>query len=135
MPDSTPTTSFKIQAVTFKVQVLDKLSKVVYTEHRKMKRLLEKERKMSWQDQISNAEAGIPRAQVMLTRAQGRGSKALIAEDIEDALQEVGTDVKYWRLLDLYGLRYSAEGLRQCAEYLQRDFANPQALREYFGVA
>lgn len=90
---------------------------------------------MSWQDQISNAEAGIPRAQVMLTRAQGRGSKALIAEDIEDALQEVGTDVKYWRLLDLYGLRYSAEGLRQCAEYLQRDFANPQALREYFGVA
>jgi len=90
---------------------------------------------MSWQDTIANAEAGIPRAQVMLTRAEGRSSKRLIAGDIEAALQEVKTDVGLVNLLDLYGLPYSAEGLVQCAGYLGRDLANPAALREYFGIA
>lgn len=89
---------------------------------------------MSWQDQISNAEAGIPRAQVILARAQGRNSKTLIAGDIEDALREVKTDIELVNLLDLYGLPYSAEGLVQCAGYLGRDLRNPAMRREYFGV-
>ena len=89
---------------------------------------------MSWQDTIANAEAGIPRAQVMLTRAEGRSSKRLIAGDIEAALQEVGTDIELVNLLDLYSLPYSAEGLVQCAGYLGRDLANPSTRREYFGL-
>jgi len=90
---------------------------------------------MSWQGEIAKAETGIPRAQVMLSRAQGRGSKRLITNDIEDALQEAGVEGVYvWRLRDLYGLPYSALGLRQCAEYLGRDLANTETRREYFGI-
>lgn len=91
---------------------------------------------MNWQDEISNAEAGVPRAQVMLTRAEGRSSKRLIAGDIERALREVGipTEVNIWELLDLYDLPYSAEGLIMCAVYLGHDLTDPDTRREYFGI-
>lgn len=80
---------------------------------------------MSWEDEIREADPGIPRALVYLERAQGRGSKNAAAEDIDDALVELrereGIELTLNNLLERYDLGWSLNGLAEAAARFAED--------------
>lgn len=91
---------------------------------------------MSWEQEIAFAPTGLAKACIVLDRAMQRGSKNLIAADIERAIEYSGANASLESLLELYeGVSYSPKGLRLCAKYFRDDLHNPEIAKDYFGIA